>query len=113
MIRVKKVVGETFDLETGQGFNKGLVLVNDKGTSVTIEVTEADVGAVIELMADEKDNGPKPKPERAPQGSPTELLAAFDHAVGGSDTAHLSAEELENGYYGPEDFGGQDFETGP
>jgi len=112
MIRVKKVVGETFDLETGQGFSKGLVLVNDKGTSVTIEVTEEDVGAVLELMADERDNSPGPyRTAKVPEGSPTDLVAAFDEAV--ADTAHISADNLENGYYGPESFGGQDYENGP
>lgn len=103
MIRVKKVVGESFDLETGEGFSKGLLLSNDLGDTAVIEASEEDINAVLELMVSEKE---KPKRVRKPQGSPTELQEAFSQAV--TDTVHVRSEDLENGYYGPETY-----ENGP
>ena len=54
MIRVKKVVGESFDLETGKGSSKGLLLVNDNGDTILVEVGDDTVQAVIGMMAAEQ-----------------------------------------------------------
>jgi hypothetical protein len=100
MIRVKKVVGESFDLETGQGTPKGLVLANNNGHTVVVEVSDEDVEAILALMADERNAGPKPASlgaevrEDAPGPRP-----------GGTDTLKVTQDEL-NGYYrgNPDDF---------
>jgi hypothetical protein len=96
MIRVKKVVGESYDLETGQQSQKALMLENAKGATVLIPVSEEDIHAVLELMAADlyPDNGPKAIPP-----SPSFV---------GTDTVQATQQDLDNGYYGPDSFGGTD-----
>ena len=51
MIRVKKVIGESIDLETGASTNKGIVLTNGV-SEIIVEVDDATIEAILRLIAE-------------------------------------------------------------
>jgi len=51
MIRVKRVIGESIDLETGVATGKGIVLTNGK-SEIVIEVDDAAINAIMHLMVE-------------------------------------------------------------
>lgn len=53
MIRVTKILGESYDLETGAETKKGLILSNGI-SEVAVEVSDEAVDRVITLMAEER-----------------------------------------------------------
>jgi hypothetical protein len=72
MIRVKRVIGESIDLETGATTGKGIVLTNGV-SEMAIEVDDAAIEGVLRLIAEvggpvrallEEDTDPAPDPPR-------------------------------------------------
>jgi hypothetical protein len=53
MIRITKILGESYDLETGQETRKGLLLTNGI-SEVPVEASPELIDTVINLMAEER-----------------------------------------------------------
>lgn len=85
MIRIKKLLGESFDLETGRSSTKSLVITNGTKEAV-IEVSEPDAVKVLELMALERYR-PEPEPKIPAQIPPQMVMVPEDEVeyYGGGD----------------------------
>lgn len=82
MIVVKRIVGESYDLETGKAVPKGLVLSNGS-QEVTIRASDGEIEAVLRLMANQLAD-PDQEPD-SPDHAPMSLVPPQDDSVSLND----------------------------
>jgi hypothetical protein len=79
MIFVKRITGESFDLETGSQLPKAIVLSNG-ASEVSISVNDEDAMAVVQLMVDSA-GSKEPTPLRATSAEPKEEPRRSGHVL--------------------------------